>query len=97
VRIAAKKLRYGLEFFMTVLPAKRARAVQSALTELQDLLGRLNDAAVAEAMTARLCDDEQGAEMQRAAGLLEGWLLARSERSPARWMAGARHQAGHRR
>jgi triphosphatase len=81
VRIAAKKLRYGLEFFMSVLPEKRARAVQSVLTELQDLLGRLNDAAVAETMIARLCDDGAGAEMQRAAGLLEGWLLARSERS----------------
>lgn len=76
VRIAAKKLRYGLEFFMSVLPEKRARPVQSALAELQDLLGRLNDAAVAETLTARLRTDQDSPEVQLDIGMVQGWLLA---------------------
>jgi CHAD domain-containing protein len=76
VRIAAKKLRYGLEFFMSVLPEKRARPVQSALAELQDLLGHLNDAAVAETLTARLRTDQDSSEVQLDVGMLQGWLLA---------------------
>ena len=79
LRIAAKKLRYGLEFFMSVLPEKRARPVQSALAELQDLLGSLNDAAVAEAMIAGLCSDDLSAGMQYAAGMAHGWIIARRE------------------
>lgn len=48
LRIAVKKLRYGLEFLSSVLPAKRAASTARVLKRLQDSLGHLNDLDVAE-------------------------------------------------
>jgi triphosphatase len=71
IRIAVKKLRYGVEFFSALFPgrarARRAKALRSALGELQDRLGHLNDIAVADkigrsgkhAAAARLLAEEQ--------------------------------------
>ena len=53
-RLAAKKLRYATEFFSTLFPKKRARAYRQALTRLQDMLGALNDTAVAVRRTAAI-------------------------------------------
>jgi triphosphatase len=54
VRIAAKKLRYATEFFAALFPRKRARAYRAALMKLQEVLGTLNDAAVASVHAARI-------------------------------------------
>lgn len=51
LRIAAKKLRYGMEVFASLWPRKAVRPVERALSALQASLGRANDAATA----ARLC------------------------------------------
>lgn len=48
LRIAVKKLRYGLEFLSPVLPDKRTQRASAALKRLQDSLGHLNDLDVAE-------------------------------------------------
>ncbi len=48
LRIDAKKVRYGLEFFSALLPTKRADHLSVALKQLQDCLGHLNDIDVAE-------------------------------------------------
>lgn len=47
VRIEAKKLRYGAQFFGSLWPSERAavKQLESALSQLQDELGALNDAA----------------------------------------------------
>ena len=50
LRIDAKRLRYTLEFFIEVLPPGAAGLVAS-VTELQDVLGALNDADVAARVT----------------------------------------------
>ena len=54
VRIAVKKLRYAAEFFAPLYDgkgrAKRSKAFRSALSDLQDHLGELNDIAVAESI-----------------------------------------------
>ncbi|KAB1069636.1 CYTH and CHAD domain-containing protein [Methylobacterium planeticum] len=64
VRIAAKKLRYGADFFATLFPEKKARkrhkAFAGALSDLQDHLGALNDLATAHAVMASLADPEAG-------------------------------------
>src|SRR5438067_8708097 len=56
LRIRAKKLRYAAEFFETVFPSKksskRRTAFLSALEDMQDCLGDLNDIAVHENLTA---------------------------------------------
>jgi CHAD domain-containing protein len=58
LRIAVKKLRYAAEFLSPVFEskaqAKRAKALQKALSDLQDRLGLLNDIAVGESMFSEL-------------------------------------------
>jgi triphosphatase len=54
LRIAVKKARYGIEFFHTLLPAKRAARWTTALKHVQDSLGHLNDLDVAERTIAKL-------------------------------------------
>jgi CHAD domain-containing protein len=48
LRIAIKKLRYGLEFFHPVLPHRRAARTGRTLKALQDALGSVNDLDVAK-------------------------------------------------
>ncbi len=56
IRIKAKNLRYAVEFFAGLFPgaenAKRREAALSALKDLQDELGALNDLAQREALIA---------------------------------------------
>lgn len=86
-RIAAKKLRYALEFFGGLLPAKPARRLTRRLAALQDSLGQLNDIAVARQAEALLGEDPPAA-VTYAAGLIVGRRAA----SEARVLkAAARH------
>jgi inorganic triphosphatase YgiF len=56
IRIKAKNLRYAVEFFASLFPdskdAKRREAALSALKDLQDELGALNDLAQRDALIA---------------------------------------------
>ena len=58
VRIEAKKLRYGAEFFAPLFPDKKAekrhKAFVGALSDLQDHLGALNDLATAHEIAGGL-------------------------------------------
>jgi triphosphatase len=72
-RIAAKKLRYAAEFFAPLFPAKRGRTYRKALARLQDVLGRLNDAAVA----ATLAHELSGPDIASAAAF-DGWAAAQT-------------------
>lgn len=47
LRVACKKLRYTLEFFRALYPEEEARSVIHTLKEVQGILGRLHDGAVA--------------------------------------------------
>lgn len=47
LRIAAKKLRYAVEFFRSLFEHKAARHYAAALARVQDVLGKLNDCATA--------------------------------------------------
>lgn len=70
LRKQAKKLRYAAAFFseaFTDHPKRRARFI-TALKEVQDLLGELNDAAVAKAVAMRAVG-KRGGELAFAAGL----------------------------
>jgi len=53
-RIAAKRLRYAVEFFAPLFKAKPAQRYARNLADLQDALGILNDDAVALALLADL-------------------------------------------
>lgn len=68
LRIDGKRLRYTLEFFAEVLPA-RAEPLIASVTMLQDRLGLLNDAVVARRLTHEwLVDATTPAATREAAG-----------------------------
>jgi CHAD domain-containing protein len=70
VRIHAKRLRYALEFFRSLLTRKTRKQVEDALGDLQSILGEGNDAAVA---AQRLADLKEAGEFQK--GLAKGFAV----------------------
>lgn len=75
VRIAAKKLRYAAEFFAAPYPGKRVAPYLSALEGLQDVLGGLNDAVVANGLLAEAA--ARGVPIpDRVDGLVRGWVAS---------------------
>lgn len=61
VRIAAKKLRYAAEAFAPLFTAEPGRRFLKKMKALQDTLGALNDAAVAQTLVARLAPTDSPA------------------------------------
>ena len=57
VRIAAKKTRYAAEFFGSLYKEKRVKPYVKALAALQEHLGWMNDAAVAQDLLAQLAQE----------------------------------------
>ena len=84
VRIAAKKLRYGAEFFAGLYPDKKAvkrhTAFVKALAELQDHLGELNDIATGHEVVRDLVGQHAGTATLFAAGITAADLKARSRK-----------------
>ena len=76
VRIAAKKLRYASEFFAALHPKKRVAPYLAALEDLQDILGALNDAIVADRLLAEAVAATGQPVPERADGLVRGWMAA---------------------
>lgn len=78
LRLDVKQMRYGTEFFGSVYSAKKVKKFRSKLTAMQAILGKLQDAAVAE---ARLCDlaNQLSRDGLVAVGLVSGWFGARVE------------------
>ncbi len=74
VRIAAKKIRYTAEFFQSLYDDKSMAPFVTALADLQDTLGRLNDAATAGNLLSQL--QEGHPKWAPAAGYLRGYLAA---------------------
>ncbi len=87
IRIAAKKMRYACDFFQDLYPARKMTPYLAALVRLQDTLGWLNDAAVADALLRQL-QDQQSA-LAGSAGFVRGYLAARllqgEKQSIRRW------------
>lgn len=78
VRIAAKKYRYTAEFFASLLPAGPLKKHVRRLTVLQDMLGDLNDIAIAGRLLDQLARD--GGPAQEPAGYARGYLAALARR-----------------
>jgi triphosphatase len=74
VRIAAKKARYAAEFFQSLLPGKPLKKQVRRLTALQDVLGGLNDMAIAGGLLNQL--DHGPATPVRQVAFARGYLAA---------------------
>ena len=77
LRLEAKRLRYALEGFEDLLRHRRFEAYRALLAEIQDDLGRANDAAVAQRLLGELQVPQRFAEFAR------GWLAAETHSSVA--------------
>lgn len=73
VRILGKQMRYAGEFFAPLTPGKAATRFLTETARLQNLLGEINDIAVA---AARLDTLRGNPALAWSAGVLNGWNLA---------------------
>lgn len=84
LRIELKKLRYAAEFFVPFFDADQARKFLSRLARMQDVLGAVNDVAVAKHILDKFvatAEAESGVsanEVSFVAGLIYGWHLERA-------------------
>ena len=87
LRIRAKKLRYGIEFFTSVFPDKkneeRREAALSALKDLQSGLGGLNDIAAREKLMSEMGNasgkEAPASRVPFVAGVIYGSEQARTD------------------
>jgi triphosphatase len=75
VRIAVKKLRYGVDFFADLFPRKRLQAFRKASTRMQERLGHLNDVDVASRLVRELLDPLPAGDPRAKAAALGGGQL----------------------
>jgi CHAD domain-containing protein len=77
LRIRLKKLRYAVEFFASLYPEGKATKFVDGLGAIQDVLGHMNDAAVARKFTDEFIAVNHGDEaaVNYACGVIAGWHL----------------------
>jgi CHAD domain-containing protein len=86
MRIKCKKLRYQAEMFQEALPGKAARKLVRRLTATQEIMGELNDGAVAGDLAESLRPKTRTAAREQvlaaeATGLVRGYGLGRASGS----------------
>ena len=81
IRKQAKRLRYATEFFAPLFAGKAVAKYLPKLEHLQEVLGAVNDAAVAKSLTSQLAG---GADRAFAAGVVQGFGAAKARRSTAK-------------
>jgi triphosphatase len=75
-----KALRYAVEFFSGLFPAKKVKQFSAKLEELQDLFGYMNDVAGAQRLAQALTKNgAQDSEARHAVGYVVGWHTAKAE------------------
>jgi len=74
LRIIAKKLRYSAEFFAALYDKQKAESYLAALSVVQEVLGQINDVAVAHRLLDGLAADAPLAGHQEAVVLTRGWI-----------------------
>ncbi|HXU94244.1 MAG TPA: CHAD domain-containing protein [Gallionella sp.] len=78
LRILAKKLRYSAEFFAGLYDKQQTKSFLAALSEVQDVLGQINDVAVAHRLLDELAEAPALSAHQDAIGVVRDWI-ARSQ------------------
>lgn len=78
LRIVLKKLRYAGDFFRSLFDERDTRCFLDGLSDLQDVLGQINDMATARRLLGDLAADQAApgaadAVVARASGVLLGW------------------------
>lgn len=92
LRIALKKLRYGVEFLGSLWAEGAVRELASAAAGLQDRLGHLNDVAVALGLARDLLAAAEGDARRAPAGLALGAVIGWHARGGRRMLREARER-----
>jgi inorganic triphosphatase YgiF len=74
MRIRAKKLRYGTEFFASLFGKHKSAQYLGALSRVQEVLGQINDDAVARRLLDDLATTKELTDNQKTLSLVRGWL-----------------------
>lgn len=74
LRIQAKKLRYSAEFFAGFYDKQKAKSYLATLSEVQEVLGQINDVAVAHRLLDELAEEPALSAHQEAVALAKGWI-----------------------
>ena len=72
LRVALKRLRYALEFFAPLFPARRMQRYHQSAAGLLELLGQMNDIVVAEQLAMQALPGHHS-------DLVRAWLAGRSD------------------
>jgi inorganic triphosphatase YgiF len=72
LRIVIKKHRYAAEFFASAYPHKETKRYTQSLSEIQDVLGCMNDAANTERMLSEVSLENDGKDLHEAIGIVLG-------------------------
>lgn len=73
LRILAKKQRYATEFFAALYPHREAKRYIQSLSALQDILGVMNDATIAEGLLSEVPITRDRSDEHEAVGIIRGW------------------------
>ena len=74
LRILAKKLRYSAEFFAALYDRQKTKLFLAALSKVQEVLGQINDVAVAHRLLDELAAMPDMSTHQEAIVLAKGWV-----------------------
>ena len=74
LRILAKKLRYSAEFFAALYDRQKTGSFLAALSAVQDVLGQINDVAVAHRLLDELAALPELSAHREAVALAKGWI-----------------------
>lgn len=74
LRILSKKLRYSAEFFASLYGRQKTKSFLAALSEVQEVLGQINDVAVAHRLLDELAAEPGLSAHQEAIVLAKGWI-----------------------
>jgi inorganic triphosphatase YgiF len=72
LRIVIKKHRYATEFFASAYPHKETKRYTRSLSEIQDVLGCMNDAANTERLLREVSLENDGKDLHEAIGIMLG-------------------------
>jgi inorganic triphosphatase YgiF len=72
LRIVIKKHRYAAEFFASAYPHKETKRYTQSLSEIQDILGCMNDAANAKRLLSEVSRENDGKDLHEAIGIMLG-------------------------
>lgn len=78
VRIALKRLRYGLEFFISLLEPRSSKKYQDQLGKVLDQLGKLNDIAVGRLTLQQWAGTQEN--LREISTWIAGWHAAHERR-----------------